>query len=240
MSKQISVSKVFLGVYTAISIATLYHSSFGFGTLDGIPNNLHGFDLFRWWFLGFLCATSVDVGMGAIVWSMMRGYKSKYLGISLIILAIFSAYSQLIYSSYFAEDMKALTKNEDLRPFMQAVLDIRIIVLPLCLPFFSLFYGFVAKDSSKKILTDEKELVKSIKEEKVEEHKEKNTSREESHKGTEEIVVPSKTEENRVIHFLGRGNNKTSCGLSDASNVTSEIRHVSCGNCSRILKDMLN
>lgn len=146
--KSITTSKVFLTVYVMISIATLYHSSFGFGTIDGLPNGLSGVQLFKWWLLGLLCATSVDVGMGAIVWSMIKGYNSKFLMISLLILAVFSAYSQLIYASYFAVDMVTKTKNEDLQPFMQFILDIRIVVLPLCLPFFSLFYGFVAKDSN--------------------------------------------------------------------------------------------
>lgn len=233
MKKNVHISKIFLGVYTAISIATLYHSSFGFGTLDGLPNKLEGFELFKWWFLGFLCATSVDVGMGAIVWSMIRGYKSKYLSISLVILAIFSAYSQLIYSAYFAEDMKALTEQKDLKPFMQTILDIRIIILPLCLPFFSLFYGFVAKDSSKKILIDEKEI----------ESKE-DIIRERENKGTEERIIREekqieKAEVNRVIHYTPNGSVVTSCGLTDVNNTTSEIRLVTCKNCSRVMKEIL-
>jgi hypothetical protein len=239
MEKNGNISRIFLGVYTAISIATLYHSSYGFGTIDGLPDSLSGFSLFKWWFLGFLCATSVDVGMGAIVWSMMRGYKSRYLSVSLVILAIFSAYSQLIYSAYFAEDMEALTKKEELRPFMQTILDIRIIVLPLCLPFFSLFYGFVAKDSSKKILKDEKSESKP----------KEIVDKEEKGRGTEEKILSDKIIESeekqreiidnmRVVHHMGK-NNKTSCGLIDVENTTKELRLVTCKNCSRVIKELL-
>ena len=145
ISKQ---NKAFLFVYISISIATLYHSAFGFGTLDGLPNDLDTPYLMKWWFLGFLCATSIDVGMGAIVYSMINGNKSKFLTISLITLAFFSAYSQLVYTSHHSTDLITKTNNNDLKKFMQFVLDIRIIVLPLCLPFFSLFYAFSAKNLS--------------------------------------------------------------------------------------------
>lgn len=220
MRNKTNISKIFLGVYVAISLATLYHSSFGFGTIDGLPNDLDGFALFKWWFLGLLCATSVDVGMGAIVWSMMLGYKSKYLNISLIVLAIFSAYSQLIYSAYFATDMNAITNNEDLKPFMQLLLNIRIIILPLCLPFFSLFYGFVAKDSSEKMLLNESKLPRRIRGMVNENNVENITT----------------LEVNKVTHYTNNDTSgKTLCGIkATIFNSTQDKNSVTCKNCSRI------
>ena len=211
--KNLTASKIFLIVYFAISVATLYHSSFGFGTLDGLPDNLNGFRLFKWWLLGVLCATSVDVGMGAIVWNMVRGYKSKFLMISLLILAVFSAYSQLIYSSYFAEDMIAKTNNENMRPFMQWILDIRIIILPLCLPFFSLFYGFVAKDSAG-VYKDINKESESIPEWVLEEI--------------------SKSKSKKIVHYKKANSDYILCGIN-SNNLSTELREdVTCKNCIRI------
>lgn len=200
--RKITHKQVFLSVYVMIGLATLYHSSFGFGTLHGMPTELNGLDLFIWWFLGFICATAIDVGMGAVVWAMINGYKSRYLTISLLILAIFSAYSQLIYSAYHSEDMSAITQNTQIKPFMQFMLDARVIILPLCLPFFSLFYGFVAKNMDKKDL-----------------HGNIYMSDEFLNKGNDKSATHMMVEDG------------TLCGIKNAKNLSSLIDNVTCKIC---------
>lgn len=135
----------FLVVYISISIATVYHSAFGFGTLEGLDNNSTVSDNLRFWLLGGLSAASIDIGMGAVVYAMLSGKRSKFLSISLIVLALFSAYTQIIYASVFAKDIFTVVKNEDLRPIMQTALDYRILLLPIALPFLAVFFGFSAK-----------------------------------------------------------------------------------------------
>ena len=210
-----NTSRIFLYVYIAISISTLYHSAYGFGTLDGLPNDLSGWILFKWWFLGFLCATSIDVGMGATVFAMINGYKSRFLTISLLVLATFSAYSQLIYASVFAEDMVTVTKNPSLNPFMQMLLDVRIILLPLCLPFFSLFYGFSAKESMIK------DVVKT-----------ENISETEKETYDLEKVINTR---NSIIHYREDENGKNICG-GKSDNFSMLINEITCKNCNRIIE----
>lgn len=139
------ISRYFLMVNVAISIATFIHSSYGFGTISGNPDYLEGFDLIWWWFIGGLSSASIDIGMGAIVYALLNGWKNKWMTRSLLVLALFSAYSQLIYAGRFAQDITVQTKVVWINDILQPLVDLRILLLPIALPMFALIYAFASK-----------------------------------------------------------------------------------------------
>lgn len=143
MEHKSGVKWVLLGVYGAVSIATFYHSMWGFATLAGEPTE--GASLFWWWFIGGLMAAAVDVGMGAIVYARANGDQQKWLVAALIVLALASAYTQIIYAAQHATGYTVGDVRATWKPALQAILDARVIILPIMLPAFALVYAFAAK-----------------------------------------------------------------------------------------------
>jgi hypothetical protein len=139
------VKVCFLIVYIAIAIATAYHTAWGFATIDGLPDKLTENALRWWWGIGILSAFSVDIGMAVIVYILVSGYQSKWLSWSLFVLALFSLYAQLMYAAHHATDISSVQGTKEIHDFMQTLLNIRVFVMPFCLPTFSLVYAFAAK-----------------------------------------------------------------------------------------------
>jgi hypothetical protein len=100
-------------------------------------------DLSFWWLIGGMAAASFDVGMVVIVWSITI-YKEKWLKITLVIIAIFVAYCQVIYAShhFYPYPIGDLPEWLD---WLQEVIDIRVIFLPVALPLTGLIYAFAAE-----------------------------------------------------------------------------------------------
>lgn len=137
------IRKIFLAVYVAISIATFYHSAWGFALLAGNPPT-DWLQLAGWWFIGGAQAAAIDIGMGAIVYAMLHGWERGWLVKSLFLLAGFSAYSQLVYSTAHAVAYPLGAVPEWLQ-WLAVALDARTVLFPLALPGFALIYAFAAK-----------------------------------------------------------------------------------------------
>jgi hypothetical protein len=155
----LSTHEIFMLVFTTISISTFYHSSYGYASIDGLEPT-DGVMRVMWWIKGGLSAFAVDIGMLAIIIALSKGFKSKLLDYSLIALTIFSTYVQLIFSARFSMDMDTSTKNQNIQPFMQFILDSRIIILPISLPVFSLIYGFSSKNAIIESIAIDSKIVK--------------------------------------------------------------------------------
>lgn len=137
------IRRIFLAVYVAISIATFYHSAWGFALLAGNPPT-DTFPLAFWWIIGGAQAAAIDIGMGAIVYAMLHGWERGWLVKSLFLLAGFSAYSQLVYSTAHAVAFP-LGAVPDWLKWLGVALDLRTLLFPLALPGFALIYAFAAK-----------------------------------------------------------------------------------------------
>lgn len=142
------MKKILLGVYISISVATFYHSAWGFATLSGAePHAPNYFAMTGWWLLGMMMAIAVDVGIGAIVWIKMNGEREhKFSTASLILLGLWSAYGQLIYSANHAAAYNVGEVAGWLQ-WLQYPLDARVLLNPLVLPLFAILIAFIAKDN---------------------------------------------------------------------------------------------
>jgi hypothetical protein len=214
---KISVKLAFLIVYIAISVSTFYHTAWGFGTLDGLPENKTGMGLVWWWTLGCLGSFAVDIGMMAIVYSILSGWNNNWLKLTLFILAFFSAYSQLIYSAYHADDIIAKTGNLHLNFFMQTILNLRIFILPIALPAFSLVYAFAGKYEPKEEFTFSKKAYG--------------------------LYFYYNGKNNIIIHSPNHNNSQALCGQKNPDDqqltllyeTDHQIKEIDCKNCKRLL-----
>lgn len=146
MQRTISVRWILFGVYGAVSLATFYHSMWGFATLAGNEPERFWFAGAAWWFFGALMAAAVDVGMAAIVYARATGKREAWLVAALIVAAGASAFTQLIYAAHHATAYTVGAVAPWLE-WLQIVLDLRVIILPLLLPGFALVYAFAAHEN---------------------------------------------------------------------------------------------
>ncbi len=143
MDKMKNTRNIFMLVYVAVAIATFRHSAFAFASIEGVkPDAL--VPLIFWWLIGALGAAAVDIGMAAIVISLLSGHQAKWLVWALFVLAGFSAYTQLVFSAHKAVDYP-LGQVAQWLAWLEYVLDARVVLLPLVLPLFALIYAMAAK-----------------------------------------------------------------------------------------------
>jgi len=187
----------FLAVYIIISVATFYHSAWGFATLSG-PQPSEFFPAFGWWILGGLMAVAVDAGMVFIVLALVNGYRAKWLKGALFVVAFASAYTQVIHATHHAADYP-IGQVADWLKWLEYVLDARIVVLPLLLPAFALVYAFAAKADDKVVITQPTTPIKSSQQPKKEATTTQATTRQQPKRKTKR--QPSTNPENWKVPY---------------------------------------
>lgn len=152
--KKYNIAIPFLAVYLIISAATFYHSAWGFGTLGGPePGRTEAGELgawLFWWSVGGLMAVAIDVGMAVIVVALVSGQRRDgrrrdWLIVALVVLALGSALTQVIFSVSHASRLSVGGVRPAWSDASQFLLDLRVFALPLLLPASLLIFAFAAK-----------------------------------------------------------------------------------------------
>lgn len=219
------IRSIFLVVYVAISIATFYHTSWGFGTLAGaMPPQGDYVGTISWWLVGGLSAFSIDVGMGAIVFAILSGWEARWLIWSLVVLALFSAFAQLVFASNHAYGY-AMGVVPVWLGWLEYVLDARTLILPLALPIFSLVYAFAAKINPNKlpdaVISDLEETVSLL-----EDNLRKSALRENAYKAEIEDMKNAMKKTNGSIRYVDFGRaiaNNTDINVAQLTALAREL-----------------
>jgi hypothetical protein len=132
------MTALFFGLYVAVSVATFRHSAHGFASIEGGS---------FWW--GALSATAVDVGM-ILSASSLRKTRNVWLVSGLIVSAIASTYTQLLYAMMTAAAVPTATGVEWLGDRAIWVINVRVLILPALLPALAVVYAFAAKTGNDK------------------------------------------------------------------------------------------
>jgi len=124
---------LFFGLYIAVSVATFRHSAHGFASIEGGS---------FWW--GALSATAVDVGM-ILSASSLRKTRNAWLVGGLVVSAIASTYTQLLYAMMNSAAVTVAAGADWLGSFATWIVNVRVLVLPALLPSLAVVYAFASK-----------------------------------------------------------------------------------------------
>jgi len=127
------LSVLFVSLYGLVTFATLRHSAAGFASLEG--GNL------AW---GYLSALAVDVGM-ALSATGLRKRRSGWLVVGLLVSAVASTYTQLLYAIAHAAPLVVADGALWLGAGAQSIANVRVVILPALLPALSIVYSFASK-----------------------------------------------------------------------------------------------
>jgi len=127
------LSVLFFSLYGLVMFATLRHSAAGFASLEG--GNL------AW---GYLSALAIDAGM-ALSATGLRKRRSGWLAVGLIVSAILSTYTQLLYSVEHAAVIPIAPGAMWLGSAALMITNARVIILPSSLPILAIVYSFASK-----------------------------------------------------------------------------------------------
>lgn len=126
-------TRLFFGLYICVSVATFRHSAYGFASIEGGS---------FWW--GALSALAVDAGM-MLSASGLRERRAWPLIIGLVVSALASTYTQLLYSVSAASAVSVAAGAQWLGTAARTIIDLRVLALPALLPSLSVVYAFSAK-----------------------------------------------------------------------------------------------
>jgi hypothetical protein len=132
------MTALFFGLYVAVSVATFRHSAHGFASIEGGS---------FWW--GALSATAVDVGM-ILSASSLRKTRNVWLVSGLIVSAVASTYTQLLYAMMTAAAVPTAAGVAWLGERATWVINVRVLILPALLPALAVVYAFAAKTGDDK------------------------------------------------------------------------------------------
>lgn len=127
------LTSLFILLYVLVTVATLRHSAAGFASLEG--GNL------AW---GYLSALAVDAGM-ALSATGLRKQRSGWLATGLVVSAILSTYTQLLYAIAHAAVIPVASGALWLGDVALLITNARVFILPLSLPVLSIVYSFASK-----------------------------------------------------------------------------------------------
>jgi hypothetical protein len=127
------ITLLFFSLYIAVSVATFRHSAYGFASIEGGS---------FWW--GALSALAVDAGM-ILSASSLRKTRNVWLVLGLVVSAIASTYTQLLYAMMNATAVALADGAAWLGDYATWIVDVRVLVLPALLPSLSVVYAFAAK-----------------------------------------------------------------------------------------------
>lgn len=133
------VELMFFGLYSLISVATFRHTALGFASLEG--GNV------VW---GALSALAVDMGMLLSASALRQAFRWPYF-IGLVVSALASTYTQLLYSMFTAGVVEVAPGAAWLGSTASSIIDARVVLLPALLPLLSITYAFAAKTSTHKV-----------------------------------------------------------------------------------------
>jgi hypothetical protein len=126
---------LFITLYTLVTGATLRHSAAGFASLEG--------GSMLW---GYLSALAVDAGMALSATSLSKRL-SFWPFIGLLVSAVASTFTQLLYAVAHAAVMPVSAGAQWLGPTAQLIADARVVILPALLPLLSVVYSFSSKSA---------------------------------------------------------------------------------------------
>jgi hypothetical protein len=127
------ITILFYLLYVAVAAATFRHSAIGFASIEG--------GSVMW---GVLSALAVDAGM-MLSASGLRKARTKPLVIGLVISAVASTYTQLLFAMSHAGAVTVAPGAEWMSDFARTIIDVRVLALPALLPSLSVVYAFSAK-----------------------------------------------------------------------------------------------
>lgn len=130
------LSILFYGLYILVSVATFRHSSLGFASIEGGSV-----------FWGCLSALAIDVGMLLSATALRQQFKWAFFT-GLVISAVASTYTQLLYSMFTAEVVDVAPGAEWLGQTATHIINLRVVLLPALLPLLSIVYAFSAKNQN--------------------------------------------------------------------------------------------
>ena len=130
-------------LYWSVAIATFRHSAIGFATLEA-GNVL----------LGALAATAVDVGMMLAAEHVRRVHNWRtgqpwWLVGGLVLAALASIYSQLLYAVTNASAVQIAPGALWMQEAAQLIVDARVVVLPVLLPLLAVVYSFASRTAAE-------------------------------------------------------------------------------------------
>lgn len=133
-------------LYWSVAIATFRHSAIGFATLEA-GNVL----------LGALAATAVDVGMMLAAEHVRRVHNWRtgqpwWLVGGLVLAALASIYSQLLYAVTNASAVEIAAGALWMQQAARAIVDARVIVLPVLLPTLAVVYSFASRTAAEAVV----------------------------------------------------------------------------------------
>lgn len=131
------IARLFYALYLSVAVATFRHSAHGFASIEGGS---------FWW--GALSALAVDAGM-MLSASGLRRARGWPLVTGLIVSAVASTYTQLLYSVFSAAQVSVAPGAEWLGDWARYIVDARVLALPALLPLLSVVYAFAAKGPSR-------------------------------------------------------------------------------------------
>ena len=127
------LSVLFYGLYILVSVATFRHSALGFSSIEGGSV-----------FWGCLSALAIDVGMLLSATALRQQFRWPFFA-GLVISAIASTYTQLLYSMFTAEVVDVAAGAQWLGSTARQIINLRVVLLPALLPLLSIVYAFAAK-----------------------------------------------------------------------------------------------
>lgn len=132
------LTRLFYGLYVSVAVATFRHSAMGFASIEG--------GSFAW---GALSALAVDAGM-ILSATSLRQRRSLSPFIGLVVSAVASTYTQLLYSVSNAAFVSPAPGAQWLGDAAQNIIDARVLALPALLPALAVIYAFSAKRDGRK------------------------------------------------------------------------------------------
>lgn len=134
------------GVYIVIAIATFTHTTWSAANVfqGNMPGHTLSLAVIWWYIQGGLVAIAIDIGMLVSADSIAKKYTKTML-MAFILAAIASAYTQLLYATHH---VSVFTFGEGVTPAwqyrLQALIDARVVFMPLALPAFAIIYTISA------------------------------------------------------------------------------------------------
>lgn len=133
-------------LYFLISVATFRHSAVGFASIEG-----H----IAW---GMLSALAIDAGM-ILAAIGLRKTRNKWYLVGLVISAVASTYTQLLYSMAHSQTVTVAPGAVWMQSAALVIINLRIVVLPALLPGLAIVYSLVAEMDVQQDMQSWRELV---------------------------------------------------------------------------------